>query len=134
MNQLEENILNSFRLAKRDIIKLQTELIRLSQNQEKMMGMFSKFNADEARLSQKVKDIDAKPAQTKVVRVFQKSAAKKIVSTKRAKKIYVAQKEGKKFHVKNCPYAQNIHPKNKVIFKTKTKALNQGFKPCKCIK
>jgi methylphosphotriester-DNA--protein-cysteine methyltransferase len=54
-------------------------------------------------------------------------------SVKKAKHThYLASKTGKTFHVKNCPFAKNIRPKSKIIFKTKTKALNKGYKPCKC--
>jgi hypothetical protein len=54
--------------------------------------------------------------------------------TKRAKKVFVASKTGSKFHVKNCPFAKNIKPKSRLIFKTKNTALNKGLKPCNCVK
>ena len=43
-------------------------------------------------------------------------------------------KTGKKFHIEACPFAKNIKPKYKIRFKSKTKALNEGYKPCNCVK
>ena len=64
------------------------------------------------------------------------SRTKTIVKTvnHRPKKIFAASKEGKKFHMVKCPFAQNIKPKSKVNFKSKNAAFNKGYKPCKCIK
>ena len=61
---------------------------------------------------------------------LQKPATK----TTKKSKTFVAAKEGKKFHIKECPYAKNIIPKSKVTFKTKNAALNKGYKPCNCVK
>ena len=89
--------------------------------------MTSKIPPELEKLKKKIKALEKKAAKKK---------EKVIVRTnkKRAHKIFVAPKEGKVFHLSNCPFAQNIKPKNKVTFKSKTKALNEGFKPCKCIK
>ena len=69
------------------------------------------------------------------IKVLQKTKKKIVKKTvKRTKKNYVSAKTGKKFHLDICPYAQNIKPKNKVNFSSKNKALDNGFKPCNCIK
>ena len=106
MNELEQNIINSFRLAKSDIIKLQTELIELQE---------------------RVAKLETRRVRTKVVK---KPAAHKTVHRKKI----IAAKEGKKFHIADCPFAQNIKPKSRVHFKSATGALNEGYKPCSCIK
>ena len=74
---------------------------------------------------QKTKTIIKKiPSKTKVV-------TKKIQV--RAKKVYIAAKTGKKFHISHCPFARNIKPNAQVRFKSKNSALNKGYKPCKCV-
>ncbi|MFH1589144.1 MAG: hypothetical protein ABIB43_01100 [archaeon] len=133
MNQLEQNIVESFRLAKNDIIKLQDEVIALNKAIKKQNDDVSKLKLSHSKLQEKVKNLHArkpKVTKTKVITV-KKVAAKKTV-TKRAAKKYLAAKGGKKFHESNCPYAKNIKPKNKILFKSTTKALNEGYKACKC--
>jgi hypothetical protein len=116
MNQLEENIANSFRLAKSDIIHLQNTVAILAENQQRIMDLIGDTREKETQLYQRVKDL--KPKKTAV--------------HKRAKSKFVASKNGKKVHKPNCPFAKNIKPKGKIIFHSKTKALNEGFKACEC--
>lgn len=121
MNQIEKNVTNSFRLAKSDIIRLQNDFLKLSQTQERIMEMIDALDINQVKINQKVKE---------------KTKPKTVVINKngRTKKDYISTKDGKKFHITSCPFAQNIKPKNRVKFKSKTKALNQGYKPCKCVK
>jgi len=119
MNQIEENIINSFRLAKNDIIKLQNDFIELTQTQQRIMEMIEELNVKETQLYQRLKGM--RKTETKVM-------------NSKTKKAYVASKAGTKFHTVNCPFAQNIKPKTKIGFSSKTKALNQGYKPCNCVK
>lgn len=118
MNQIEENIVNSFRLAKNDIIWLQEAMTVISQNQERIMELMNDTRDKENMLYQRMK------------------VGKNIVIKRhpRTKKFFVASDKGKKIHESNCPFAKNIKPKRKIVFKSKTKALNQGFKPCECLK
>jgi hypothetical protein len=46
---------------------------------------------------------------------------------------FVASKNGGKVHRTSCPFAKNILPKMRIIFKTKDTALNNGYKECKCL-
>jgi len=103
MNQLEENVVNSFRLAKRDIISLQRQVNEISQ------------------------------AQERIVEILTRSKEVKKTNGKVHRKAYVASKEATKFHIEACPFAHNIKPKNKIKFKSRVKALNEGFKPCECV-
>ncbi len=117
MEKVRSNIINSFRLAKADIIRLQGDYMELKMNQARILEKL-------ARLESK------KPLKT----VKAVKAKKPVLKRKSARKTYVASKLGKKFHLSNCPFAQNIKPKTRVKFKTKTRALNLGYKPCSCIK
>jgi hypothetical protein len=57
------------------------------------------------------------------------------VQVKKVKqKKYIASKTGKKFHLKNCVFAKNIKPKSMIKYSTKEAYLNNGYKPCDCLK
>lgn len=120
ITQLEENIINSFRIAKTDIIKLQSDFLSLSETQERMMEMIQFLRNLNNDLQKK---LDVTQAPKKIV-----------VNGARKKTHFVASKAGKRFHIIACPYAQNIKPKSKLNFKSKVKALNTGLKPCRCVK
>ncbi len=120
MENIESNIINSFRLAKSDIIRLQDNYLDLKRAQ--------------ARILEKLAKLEAKKVVTPVKVVKTVQAKKSVLKRKSVRKTYVASKLGKKFHLSNCPFAQNIKPKTRVKFKTKTKPLNLGYKPCSCVK
>lgn len=122
MNRLEENITHSFGRAKSDIIQLQEDFLAISKSQTRMIELLSRLDANETKLYDRMKEIDARTEKTKLdtFRV-----------AKRAK-TFIAAKDGNKFHTTNCPFAKNIKPRNSIKFKTKTKALNKGYKACKC--
>jgi len=124
MKQIEDNVIESFRLVKNDIIKMQNNLTILSQNQERLMQWITDTRDKEAQLYQRMKDLKL---TSKVIKT-------KTVVTKRARKKYVASKRGKSVHESNCPFAKNIKPKSKIVFSSKNKALNAGYKSCDCIK
>ncbi len=68
------------------------------------------------------------------VRKTKPKVVNKIVYKKGSKSTsFIAAKDGKKFHRPSCPYAKNILPKKRLVFKTKDSALNNGFKECKCL-
>lgn len=117
MEKIEANIIHSFQLAKTDMIKLQDNYMELKRSQ--------------ARILEKLAKLEAKKF-VKAVKVVK--AKKPVLKRKSVRKKYIASKLGKKFHLSNCPFAQNIKPKTKIKFKTKTRALNLGYKPCSCIK
>ena len=114
---VEENVAHSFIRVKADIIRLQDEFMQLREAQIRILNRLTRL---EAKKPEKI---------VKVVKAKQPVLKRASVRT-----TYVASKEGKKFHVSNCPFAQNIKPKTKITFKTKTKPLNEGYKPCSCIK
>ena len=128
MNQIEENVMNSFRLAKRDIIFLQKECIALNESQKRIIEMFKDLAARQERLNEKCNSASLRPI-TKIVR--QKPVVRVV---KKAKIVFIASKEGKKFHDKHCPFAHNIMPMRRIVFKTKDSALNKGYTACNCVK
>ena len=136
MKTLEKNIVESFRMAKNDIIKLQSDILALSQTQERIMEMIDTLAAEKQRLKARLSEVDTiKENEVKLYKsVKQLKDSKKKAATKRKATVYVSTKDGKKFHKANCPFAKNIKPKNKVKFHTKTSALNKGLKPCNCVR
>ena len=124
MNLIERNIAYSFNLARKDIMALQNDVIQLAQNQQKLAVELEKVKNENKNLKEKLSK-----APKKEIKVI-----KKITQSNRRKTHYIASKTGSKFHVTSCPFGQNIKPKMKIKFLSKTKALNQGLKPCACIK
>jgi hypothetical protein len=121
MEQLELNVIESFRRAKTDIIQLQNQLIDLSKKQEDLIQILLDTRNKESQLYQRVKELSVPKPDAKVY-------------CKPIKKEYVASKAGKNFHIPQCPFAKNIKPKSKVNFKSKSRAMNSGYKACDCVK
>ena len=119
VNQLENNVVESFKLAKQDIVKLY-------QNVGYLLGQVEQLKKENAYLTTKVNSI-SKTKRTVIVKTAKK-VARKTVSKK-----FLATKGGSKVHDTHCPFAKNIKPKNKVVFASKVKALNEGYKFCKCL-
>ena len=107
MNKFEQNVIDSFQLARKDINELY-------ENVKFILEQVAQLKQENAHLAQKL------------------NRTKKTVKRTVAKK-YVASKTGKKVHSPGCTFAKNIKQKNKIVFGTKTKALNEGFKPCTCL-
>lgn len=131
MNQLELNIIDSFRRAKGDIIKIQSALTEISQRQEQLMALVGDNRTKETSLYQNVKNISQR---IYAVENMAKQKVKVITREFSKPKRYLASKNGKKVHESNCPFAKNIKPKSKLVFKSKIKAFNAGYKACDCIK
>ena len=55
------------------------------------------------------------------------------ISGNSCQSFFVASKKSNKFHIPECPFAKNILPENKVIFKSKEDAVDAGFEPCRCV-
>ena len=122
MEQLEINVIESFRRAKNDIIDLQRQVIELSSKQEQLMQLIVESKDKESDLYQKVKDLKTTPQQK--VKIINKCI----------EHAFVASKNGKSFHIPECPFAKNIKPMSKITFKSKTTPMNEGYKACDCIK
>ncbi len=119
VNQLENNVVESFKLAKQDIVKLY-------ENVGYLLGQVEQLKKENAYLTAKVESV-SKKKRTVIVKTAKK-VARKVVPKK-----FLATKGGSKVHDPHCPFAKNIMPKNKVVFASKVKALNEGYKFCKCL-
>ena len=119
VNQLENNVVESFKLAKQDIVKLY-------ENVGYLLGQVEQLKKENAYLMTKIESV-SKTKRTVIVKTAKK-VARKVVAKK-----FLATKGGSKVHDTHCPFAKNIKPKNKVIFASKVKALNEGYKFCKCL-
>ena len=129
-NQLEMNIMESFRLVKTDVVTLQKLLAMLSQNQEQLLHQVQDTREKEISLYHRMKDVRTPITKVKpITKTIHINVAKKL-----GRKRFVASKTGSKFHALNCVFAKNIKPKSKVVFKTKNRALNLGLKACDCVK
>ncbi|MFT7615611.1 MAG: hypothetical protein ACI8Y7_000426 [Candidatus Woesearchaeota archaeon] len=104
ITQLEVNISRSFRKVKDDVAKLQKEIAALQATQKSLIRQLDK----------------------------PKTIVKKVSTRKKI--TFIAAKTGKKFHNRHCPFAKNIKPKSRVVFKSIETARNNGFKPCSCVK
>jgi hypothetical protein len=119
--------IESFRRVKTDMLQIQRQLLELGNQQEQMMQIILDTKGKEDVLYNKIKDLKSKNTVKVVEKVIR-------VPVNVAKKEFIASKTGKKFHIQECPFAKNIQPKSKVMFKSKTKALNSGYKACNCVK
>jgi chromosome segregation ATPase len=148
MIQIEQNVMNSFRIAKRDMIMLQSELINLRKSQEELVRKLASVESNIAAVESD-SELANSEANSRLSTVESNSRwlINKLAEERKAtathishmkapshRKTYLGSKKGKKFHIKNCPFAQNIKPKTKIIFKTKAKAFNSGYKACSCIR
>ena len=138
LDVVEDNVKDSFRLVKTDILQMQRKIASLSETQTKLMKMIGDLKESQAKIQKASAAKKAakkapkkkkpakrrKPAKTVVKKVIRRSAAKKFVGNKLSQKL----------HVQSCPFAKNTQPKNKKLFKSKVAALNEGYKLCDCAK
>ena len=121
-NQLEINTIKSFAAAREDINRLYNSTKFLLEEVRKLKTR----NFD---LMQQVSDLSLQVTKAK----YQKKTVKKVTARKVSKKSFIASKASNKLHQKACFFAKNIKPKNKKVFASKNKALNEGYKSCTCV-
>ena len=117
MEKIETNVINSFSLVKKDIVKLQENYMGLKLSYARLLGKF------EILESRKV----VKPS-VKIVRV--KESKKPTFVRKSVRKTYVASKEGKKFHDPGCVSLNKVSSNKLILYASKKKAMSKGLKPC----
>jgi len=127
MEKIELKTMHSFRRAKSDIIDLQSKVIELGVAQKRLLTKIANMDNEHQRVLREL-------ALVKLQKRVAERKAKSVSKATAKRTMYIASKEGKKFHKKNCPYAQNIKPKLSIKFKSKTRPLNLGLKPCNCVK
>lgn len=106
--QLESNVIESFKLVKSDVIQLQSLIIKLSENQESLLKQLMDTREKEIALYHQVKNVHTPKME------------------------FVASKKSTKFHASNCIFARNI--KFRKTFASATKAQEEGYKSCVCVK
>ena len=147
----------AFRLVKDDINRIFVALDSIKRDLAKLRGsdievtdqliglnqslMNVKHTTDEALMEAETAKEEASSALKETeeviedIKKYKPSVKTKIVYKSGSKAVsFVAAKGGKKFHRPSCPFAKNILPKKRLVFKTKDSALNNGFKECKCVR
>jgi len=153
MQQIEKNVVDSFTSAKKDLLILNSNIKELANAQQfvvKKTKEHSEFKKEHELLRNSIKSmlrtqefilkkmttlqaaVSAKPKTITKTKTKTRMVVRTINKT--PKKVFVVSKEGKSYHIKACPFAKNIKPKRKLVFKAKKTAENKGYKPCKCIK
>ncbi len=115
VNPFEEKIKASFMLTKKELAEIKSGI--------------SDLTAELHRISEKNKVLFAKVSKARPV----KKVSIVRSSKKRASK-FIGARNSMLLHDPKCPFAKRILPKNRVVFRSKTKALNLGFKRCECLK
>lgn len=140
---LINNIINSFQKVKTEVMdvemrvkQLETRMSDLQEAQEQLLMNFAHLKtqqgAQKAALEEKRTPVIIK-TEPIVIKAPEKNALV-IHTTTKKKTTYIASKTSNKLHIENCIFARNVIPKNRLVFKSKTKALNAGFKLCDCLK
>lgn len=127
MKQLEINTIQSFRLAKTDMIKLNHFMQNLHQNQEVLLNEVVKLKQNQLENELTIRALQSK-IKTQQIQPIQ------IVETKANEDYFVASKNSKKFHESHCAFAKNINQNNKIVFDTEDKARKTGRNKCVCAK
>jgi septal ring-binding cell division protein DamX len=134
---LENNVKQSFSNTKTDVTELKNQMKQVSEAIKQINANIAKLGENQKVLMTKITDA-AKipfPEPVKTETVVEKSI---IVTPAKAQKApakeFIASSASYKLHDPVCPFAKNIKPMNKVVFKTKAKALNLGYKLCDCMK
>lgn len=123
---LEHNVIRSFSNAKDDVGMLK-------DNYSRQNDIIRQLYENQKKLVLRIRDIEKRLAEKTVEKVMEKKIV--LTSAKTAPKThFVGSQSALKFHDQICPFAKNIKPKNKIVFKSKVKAFNLGYKPCDCLK
>ncbi|RJQ15726.1 hypothetical protein C4573_06260 [Candidatus Woesearchaeota archaeon] len=116
--QVIDNVKESFKLAKRDIIELAQTVNTLNETLHEMNKKYQELLKEQHAMKLKLSE----------------KGSKKIIISTTGKRQYVGSRRALKVHDSNCVFAKNIKPKYKINFTSKSKALNQGYKLCDCLK
>lgn len=134
INSVEKDVDRQKKIMEK-MIDRQAEIFAKVNTMARIEGTISakqkdlEFSVKNLKTSKKKKQVKIKKTKLKTPKIIVKR-----IKTVRHKSIFIASKSGKKFHYENCPFAKNIMPKSKKIFKSKTAALNSGYKACDCVK
>ena len=65
MQQLELNVMESFRLAKSDIIRVQSAINAMARKQDEFIGLIDELRIREAKLNEQIKNLSGKVSDAK---------------------------------------------------------------------
>ena len=111
IKKLDSKIRHAFILAKRDIYDLRAA-IKMQQD------VIKKLSESQKILLIKIERLESKKTTNTVT-----------TKTVRINKTFVGAKTTLRVHSEDCPFGKNINPKNRVKFRTKTKAFNEAGCP-----
>ena len=136
--QLESNVYQSFNRVKEDIK-------RLAHTNHKLYGALSRMNSENVALAKQVTELSrqvsklsqmvASRSEKVIVLPTEKRIVKKtrLPLVKKPKIYFVGAKTGKTVFPSDSIQAQNIAPKNRVIFKSEHAYLDKGYKLAKIV-
>ncbi|MFT4302970.1 MAG: hypothetical protein ACMXYG_00240 [Candidatus Woesearchaeota archaeon] len=143
---LETNLYESFTRVKSDVLHLTDEMNKLSNaisklSNSSLSGKVATLEIKIVALERMVRDMSTrqssqskKKTSTKKVKTAKKKAdvkPKVVYRTKPKRKIFIASKNGKRYHEEDSLLIKKIKPKDRVVFKSKVAAENAGYTPSK---
>jgi len=132
---LENNVKQSFSNTKTDVVELKNQMKQVSEAIKQINANIAKLGDNQKVLLAKLENAAKVPMPEKAEKVIEKSIiVTSAKSQKQQAKEFIASSSSYKLHDPVCPFAKNIKPMNKVVFRTKAKALNLGYKLCDCMK
>jgi len=139
-HNFKDNMKASFQNVRGDILRIDNfvrqmseNLTSLSQGQARILDNISELAAFQVELATRIERLEKGSARP-VRRTARKTVKRTIKRSSRKQAKFVVSKSTNKLHVSTCPFAKRVKPKNKAMFSSKKKALNEGYKPCDCMK
>ena len=133
MERIESNVINSFSLVKKDILRLQNDYMDLKVAYARLLGRLEKMEFERLPSKLKIMKFKSDNSKKKVKKASKKKVAKtkkRVSKVKTVKTTYVASKEGKKFHDLGCVTLKKVSGNNLVSYASKKEAVKKGLKPC----
>lgn len=158
VHRLEKNLCGSFDRVKSDILKINSDITRLStavssivEDKKEIMDSIKDLEKQQRKIfmglevvSRKVSSLESSLHSTnghvRVLEAEKSLSEKKIIPSRSNKQrktspkkvqYYIASKKGSTFFPNDSVQAKNIKPENRVIFKSKKAMLRRGYKPSK---
>ncbi len=101
----------------------------------KIQNAFERVKKDNDYLLKRIEDLEK--SNRKLLKSISEINTNNVVSTKiidnTEKKIYIGNKDSKKVHISDCPYAKKINLENREIFDKINDAIKEKYKRCSCV-
>jgi hypothetical protein len=141
---LKENVVESFKNVKKDILSLMDQVSNLSilnQDHDKNINILKRHNTNLRSEIEYLKNENLKLRRElkkntetigKIIEYINLNNINNVNIQKDSH--YVSSKKSDKFHDEHCAFAKKIKSENIIVFDNKEDALNKHLKPCVCIK